>query len=220
MFAFADRLALCAIALTSGLLLIADVVPRLEVGGGQTNAILKSELTTQPISRAAVLERTNACLDTLHPAKREMLTARMRDRVASNCGRLAAHIRTLWPTDARGNIVLSSLVAAIAGEGTRVSNLGEATAKAPNQGWMAELRLVELLLLGDMEEPARRSDIWHQLVTQNASVALLTDSGADLVAAWYVRRPALRDVLGEAIEQAAPDHRTRAIARIRIGGRV
>lgn len=187
---------------------------------GSPDAALGTVSRLPEMNRVAAQANLLRCIDRLNPVAYSLMTATMQGRVFEDCRQHAEFVQRLWPTDARVHLVFAGLAARTGRADATVLALAKAKETSAFEGWMTATRLVGLLgapyqtLLPDLHQ------VWEDLVISDVGTLLTTDKGADLVAAWYVRRSDLRAVLSQAIDEAATHDRHRVLTRIRIRGRV
>lgn len=161
-----------------------------------------------------------ACLEALSPDLAPLVPLRFGDAAQANCRQLAERNIRARSTDARSYLLRAALAARTGQVDAQLQDLRIAAQLAPFEGWQAERRLVALLAIPSDTMSAEQGLGRANLVRQAAEIAVTTQSGAELLAAYFVQRPTLRTLLSDVFERANPSDRTRMRNLVRLRGDV
>lgn len=219
---FAAILISCFVAISSLLVLRAEV----------TTTSLLRQLREAPVSIGpqkllprvwtfrAAHELTIECLNAFAPDIQELMPRRLAQNAFDACLGLASDSAHARPSDGRPWLLKAALAGYSGDIDAQLDFLTQAGERAPFESWQAERRLVSLLSLPLDALSADQRQKAHELVISAAEIAQTTQSGAELLAAYFVRRAHLRPMLSESFARALPSDQTRLINLIRIGGDV
>lgn len=219
-------------ALATSLALLVALASFSVLRSGATAAIALEELRTAPVplgpqdplpaiwthgeAHAFIL----ACLEALSPDLAPLVPPRFGEAAQSNCRQLAKKNARARPTDARSYLLGAALAARAGRIDEQLHDLRIAAQLAPFEGWQAERRIVALLAI-PTDAMSPEQDATHaELVRHAAAIALTTQSGAEMLAVYFVQRPQLRPFLSELFENASLSDRTRLHNLVRLRGDV
>lgn len=216
-FCFAAFVAVASMAVLRGELAAVSVLRDLRaqpVQLGPSEALPR--VWTSGPAQALTLE----CLDVFAPDIRALLPVRIAKRSHAACLDMAQWMIRSRPSDGRGPLLKAALAAQDGTLDEQLHYLQIAADLAPFEGWQAERRLVALFALDrDVLNDAQTRRV-TALVHNAVSVAVTTQSGAELLADYFIRRPHLRPVLTAGFAGATAENRTRIVNLIRIRGDV
>ncbi len=160
----------------------------------------------------------DACLDALTPDWRSLLPEPARQNLMRRCGQVQSQGHSGWPGDGVAHLLGAALAAADGQPKVMTEALTKAQTLARHEGWQAERRFVLLASEFSAEPNGATSASIAGLMVGDIDTMLATQSGAELMAAYYIRRPALRVFIKLALGKASAADRTRLLNLIRIGG--
>ncbi len=154
----------------------------------------------------------------LTPDWRSLLPEPARQNLMRRCGQVQSQGHSGWPGDGVAHLLGAALAAADGQPKVMTEALTKAQTLARHEGWQAERRFVLLASEFSAEPNGATSASIAGLMVGDIDTMLATQSGAELMAAYYIRRPALRVFIKLALGKASAADRTRLLNLIRISG--
>ncbi len=169
---------------------------------------------------ATVERQLLACITGLTPPASRLRTGGELRAISGACGDLAGRVLGTMPTHPSAHLVQALVRDRANDPSGRDRALALSAAYAPFEGWLAQRRFALAVAASDTgtqdggqaapaATPALRSDIATLLTTQ---------SGAELLARYYVLRPGVRDVIAAQARLATPHDQTRFLNQLRQRG--
>ena len=170
-------------------------------------------------TRAALL----ACTEALMPPRARLQPAAERARRSAVCGRIAGQVLRRMPSHGLAYLVQALAADSRGDTAERARALALSARFSPREGWLAEHRFLLAAQAGasaaagpagDGGAGVRPLPAW---IGGDLDTLLTTQSGAELLARYLLRRPASRAAILAATDRAAPADRLRMRNILRSG---
>ncbi len=128
--------------------------------------------------------------------------------ITQHCNRVAANTLRWMPSHGHAHFVAALAAHQLGDTHGRAIHVENSQKNAPFEAWLAERRFalaMNQIDISDRDTPGLRADIITLLSTQ---------SGAELLAAYYLRKPTSRSVLGSVAAGAVAEDRVRFLNQL------
>ncbi len=172
------------------------------------------------LALATVERQLLACITALTPPVSRLRTGAELRTTSASCGDLAGRILATMPTHPSAYLVQALVSAQARDLAGRDRALTQSAAFSPFEGWLAQRRfaLAVAAPAPDAQDSAPTAPAANPALGRDIATLLTTQSGAELLARYYVLRPGVRDVIAAQAKLASPHDQTRFLNQLRRRG--
>lgn len=152
------------------------------------------------------------CLETFEVGRRALLPPRMGAHAAGHCAAFVAHAKMSFSNDGALHLIEAQLALYEGQSKAAEQALIISFTHAPYEGWLSQKRFAELAQL-TRDYP---DGPWKTLLKREAAALLHSQSGAELVARYYVQRKELRVAMAEVLDHSPRDLHERFFNQVRV----
>lgn len=184
---------------------------RLQSSAAPDRALAVGEPWARALSSKAIQQTLLACDRSMSSPLSNFQTAADLQGTAATCADFASRVTGWQPTHGFAYLVAAQAAHIRGARAQRDELLEKSRGFAPFEGWLVQRR-VSLII---NQRSADKSALDYQL-DADLSTLLTTQSGAELLAAYYLHRPDIRQLLASVTETATLRHQVRFMNQLRL----
>ncbi len=172
------------------------------------------------LALATVDRQLLACITALTPPVSRLRTGRELRMTSESCADLAGRILATMPTHPSAYLVQALVSDRARDRAGRDRALALSAAFAPFEGWLAQRRFALAVAASepDAQGGAPTAPAPDPVLERDIATLLTFQSGAELLARYYVLRPGVRDLIAAQAGLASPHDQTRFLNQLRKRG--